>query len=162
MKKDLHIRSIDARRYEMSTNGWKVTVVKRSHGSQTYWNSKTRIYGAVDALAADAAAKLDTNASRPAYGEGDGFTDEGRAAHLSEYKRLKSAAIAAVKVALVEPLIALHEQLGRPGTDVPTTSFSMRAGCSTCPCSPGFILNTRWTLNGNPVDVWFESVAPHF
>lgn len=158
MKTDVHIRDTGSGRYEISTDEWKVTVVKRARDDVRQWNAKTRLYGAITALAAEADAKLDENIMRPAYGEGDGFTDEERAAHMKEYARLKRVALVMTKAALVAPLVALHAQLGGPGTDTPTVSFSKNAGCSMCPCSPGFILSTRWTLNGAPVDVWFEQI----
>lgn len=156
MKNDVHIRDLGRGRYEISTSDWTATVVKRMHSTDREWNSCTRVYGAVSTFAPELDAKLDENIATPAWGEGDGFTQEAREAHMKEYRKLKRDALAHVKLALTTPISALHAQLGRAGVEQPTVKFSAKAGCSMCHCSPGHVLSTRWTLNGAPVDVWFE------
>lgn len=160
MKNDVHVRAIDSRRTEISTNVWKAIVVKRVRDTQNSWSAKTRIYGAVAAFAPDLEEKIHENACSPAWGEGDGFTAEQRDEHMKAYRALKREALDKVKTALAEPIALLHAYgLGRLDTDFPTARFSVKAGCSMCACSPGHILNARWTLAGVPVDVWLERVG---
>lgn len=158
-KNSVTVRGIDARRTEILTKTWKAIIVKRVHDTERHWNSHTRVYGAVNTFAPELDEKIYENACSPAWGVGDGFTEETRVAHMKAYRKLKHDALAQVRIELVQPLALLHAQLGRFGTDVPTTKFSAKAGCTMCACSPGHILSTRWTLTGAPVDVWFERIV---
>jgi len=159
MKNDVHVRAVDPRRTEISCGDWKAIIVKRVHDTDRHWNSMTRVYGAIATFAPDLEEKIYENACKPAWGDGDGFTEDERNAHMKAYRALKAKALKDVKLALIGPIALLHAYgLGRLGIDAPTAHFSSKAGCSMCACSPGHVLSTRWTLVGSPVDVWFELI----
>lgn len=156
MKNDVHVRAIDSRRTVIVMDDWRAVILQRKRESDNSWHAKTRVFGAVTTFAPD----LDDKIYKNAFTNDASFTEEERAAHMSEYRKLKSAAIKQTKNALVKPLGVLRAYgLASIDSPVPAPRFSMHAGCTMCPCSPGFVLDLRWTLNGNPVDVWFERVT---
>src|SRR3982750_600975 len=131
----MHMQAIDARRTDITTDDWKAIIVKRDNSNMRHWDSNTRLYGAINTFSPDLEEKIHENACSPAWGDGDGFTEETRAAHMTEYRRLKRQALAQAKASLVLPIEFLHAHLARFGTDKPTAKFSSNAGCSMCACS---------------------------
>src|SRR5512144_2366693 len=121
MKHDVHVRAIDSRRTELSVDDWKALVVKRSYDTDRHFNSMTRVYGAISTFATDLDEKIYANACNPAWGEGDGFTEDQRVAHMKEYRELKRTALSKVKEELAKPIALLHAYgLGRLDADFPT------------------------------------------
>lgn len=155
MKNDVHVRAIDSRRTVIVMDDWRAVILQRRWESDNAWNARTRVFGAVTTFAPD----LDDKIYKNAFTSAVSFNASERAAHMSEYRKLKSAAIKQTKAALVKPLGVLRTYIASVESPVPAPRFSMHAGCTMCPCSPGFVLDLRWTLNGNPVDVWFERIT---
>lgn len=100
----------------------------------------------------------------PPYGStrGDG-SDEDKAwkaynkAEEQAMRNLITAALPALKVWGLVPqdTIATKNTPGHTGTKI---AFSRKAGCSMCPCSPGFIVqsNTLGRLDHVPADIWIS------
>lgn len=135
-----------------------VVQFQRKANGRSY-NSKSRVYGACDELIAD------LNAVEPTYisSTNENSTDAERV----QEKLWLAWRAAGKKVAqkrLTEILTAVNDaNLGLYGLDASTVkgmTFSFKAGCSMCPCSPGFILNGRVLLDGwLPVDMFIVSAA---
>lgn len=116
----------------------------------------TRVYGALDTLVPEL-MKLEPFANN--YGEGyyaipvsgpaRSVEDNVRGAIWHGWKR------ETIKVATSRLLALLEEAFaGQEDIKLPTVArFSQKAGC-TCPCSPGFVLDTRVTRDRRPVDLW--------
>lgn len=146
----------------VSTSEWKVELAPRHYydtaADRQHWDSKTRVYGAIDTFAAEANELLEANGATPVWGQGDGFkSDETRAAHMKEYRHLKGMAVNQARVGLMAALEVITTFIG--AEPVAKVRFSMNAGCSACPCSPGYILDARLEAAHVPIDLWFEEVS---
>lgn len=134
-----------------------VQFVRKASGRS--YNSKSRVYGACDALIAD------LNAVEPTYisSTNENSTDAERV----QEKLWLAWRAAGKKVAqerLTEILTAVNDAdlklWGLTPDTVKGMKFSFKAGCSMCPCSPGFILNGRVLLDGwLPVDMFIVPAA---
>lgn len=156
MRNDVHVRAIGPRRTIITTDGWQATILRRKWENDNSWQAKTRVYGAVTTFAPD----LDEKIMQNAFTDDTHFTEEERAAHITAYRKLKGAAIKDAKAALTKPLSVIRAYgIASIDSPVPALRFSMYAGCTMCPCSPGFVLDLRWCLVGDPVDIWFERIA---
>lgn len=126
----------------------------------------TRVFGAMDTLAPEL-MKLEPFANN--YGEGyvsiplagpeRSAEDNVRSAMWAAWKR-EATKVAAART--VEVLVTALKPVGGDSTyalPTETPKFSFKAGCSMCPCSPGFILDVRVVHNGIPVDLWIETRA---
>lgn len=124
-----------------------VTVVPRTYDRSRAYYSKPRLYGATDTLVPDLSAQ---EPRYVAYTNADS-TDEDRAAE-KEWLAWRRRTLRATTRRLKELLPALSP-LGIHAKDA---KFSYNAGCGSCPCSPGYVLNG--TVIGN-ADVFFTSTA---
>lgn len=124
--------------------------------------TKSRLYGAVDVLGGEANEALEVNAARPASPHGvDDFRSQAeRDEHMREYRALRRKVIKTVKAQL-PTIFARFAEAGVDGLTVEKMAFSINAGCTMCPCSPGFIFAGSVTYAGRPVDVHLESVNEH-
>jgi hypothetical protein len=138
----------------------RLVLVPRDHtrDDRVVW-SKGRLYGAVDVLGGEANEALEANAARPVspHGIDDFRTQDERDAHMREYRSLRRQVIKTVKAQLTD-IFARFTAAGVIGLTIEKMTFSIKAGCTTCACSPGFIFNGPVTYNNQPVDVYLESV----
>lgn len=141
-------------RMEIETLDWSVSLVTRSWGRDTRareYFAKTRVYEAQEAFVPgflDEEMRLfkaipDHSVKDPA---------------LAKFLR---AANKKARVGILETLPQLFEVLRADGRRVPERNdldakFSMRAGCSMCSCSPGFVVSERLSFDGEGYDVWFR------
>lgn len=131
------------------------------------YRSKTRVFGACDELVAD------LNAIEPKYIP---FTDElSSDVTVVEEKLWRTWRDSTRKVAqarLVALLDELHtivgahtghvysDELRLPSYALLTAlRFSYKAGCSDCPCSPGFIMGGPVMIGFKPQDIWITPVS---
>lgn len=133
-------------------DGIAVKLVRRSSsGDRRSYMSKTRVYGAVEALAADLNALEPQWVSEPVGVEVDAAT------------KLKGKIWRAwrdgTKSIVAERLSTLIEKLIEQGViELPSAkaTFSHKAGCS-CGCSPGYILSDRVEIDGwKPADIYLS------
>jgi hypothetical protein len=126
-------------------DGVTVTLVPRGRGSgRRVLYAKTRVYGAIEALGPDLAALEPKWVSEPVGREVDAATKlQGKIwrAWRDGTKNIVGERLSALvsefetKVGPVISRASLNELRSAK------TTFSYNAGCSSCPCSPGFILD---------------------
>ena len=109
---------------------------------RAYFN-KSRVYGATDVLAPAVLAQ------QPRYVP---FTNadssERDVADERAWLSWRRRALRAVTKSLNSILPTLAPVLGEVGR----AKFSYNAGCSSCPCSPGYVLDRTVWIDGSPVD----------
>lgn len=115
------------------------------------YNSKSRVYGATDALAP---AVLAQEPRYVAFTNAD--SSERDVADEKAWLSWRRRALTATTKALRSALPALAPVLGASITDA---KFSYNAGCSSCPCSPGYVLNGVVRVDGVPADVFITAPA---
>lgn len=151
-----------AERTRIVIDGIVVTLVPRSGGDQRTYKSKSRVYGAIEALAPDLTALEPQWVSEPIGQKSDDVT------------RLKGKIWRAwrdgTKAIVAERLSELVSKLGTKvginvdGLSSEAVTFSYNAGCASCPCSPGYILSgrVRDTLSSPgfsiPADIYLSRV----
>lgn len=118
-------------------DGIRVTLVPRSPaGDRRTYNSKTRVYGAVEALGADLAALEPKRV----------FVESDSADKLRSkiWRAWRDGTKAIVSERLSELVSRLGTKVGISVSELSSdaVTFSYKAGCS-CGCSPGFILDGR-------------------
>lgn len=122
--------------------------------SQREYNSKTRVYGAIESLASAKFAEVERWTETPVTAQLERTNPREAVRIMRGYRSARRAAVTESRVKLVELLAHLVTVLD--GSEPPTVArFSTKAGCS-CDCSPGFILNERVTVNGVPTDIWIS------
>lgn len=148
-------------RTRLTVGDYALVIVPRTVEDRSVW-SATRLYGAVDTLGGELGELFDANERRPVTrnGQDDFGSDAERDAHMKEYRSLKRQLIAHVKARVNE----VFEQFAAADTKLfvrrpITLKFSKSAGCTMCPCSPGFVLDTTVVYAGEPVDLWLERVT---
>jgi hypothetical protein len=134
---------------------------KGLHETNSY-RSKTRVFGACDELVAD------LNAIEPTYipRTDDRSTDVERVQEKM-WRAWRDNTKRVAQARLTELLIELAEQPAddRSGLVLPDVAeltalrFSYRAGCSSCPCSPGFIMGGLIRIGYTPQDIWITPVS---
>jgi len=143
-----------------------VTLIERHYGSSASekreYRQTSRVYGAIDALVPEFTAE-EPYANIAITGETT--LDKMRGSVWNAWKRATTAET-------INRLVPILEQLGRmDGVKVPSVSgikFSQKAGCTMCPCSPGFVMSctvtsdrpSSWNLPYNhsgPVDIYIET-----
>lgn len=136
-----------------------LVIVPRDRTERHVWKP-TRLFGAIDTLGGELNALLDVNTDRPVSGPGrdDFANDTERDAHMREYRSLKRRLTAHVRERSAEILAGFSTVVSDLGESEISMKFSTHAGCTVCPCSPGFILGSTVTYNGTPVDLWLEPV----
>jgi len=125
-----------------------IKAVERTEERSFY--AKTRVFGAVDALEPAGKAKFDELLDELFKLERDG--DDRANDVKKQMNRARRETLKNTKTKLVALLGAMSDVFGRQ-PEVQT--FSAKAGCS-CGCSPGFILTSRLSIDGKPVDLWIE------
>ena len=155
--------------FEADTALFTVKAIYRRGEDAKPWTREgrktTRVFGATDTLAPEL-MKLEPFANNNGEGyysipvkEDPRFTTEDavRSAMWNAWKRETTKVLSA---RIVEVLVAALKPVGGESDyELPGESpkFSQKAGCSMCPCSPGFVLDVRMTHNGVPVDLWIET-----
>lgn len=130
-----------------------VTLVPRTYDryNKRAFRAKPRLYGATDTLIAD------LKAQEPRYVACtfDDSTDEEKAAEKAWLSwRRKALRTCTRRLKELLPTLAVL------GIDAENARFSYNAGCSTCPCSPGYVLDgTVTTVDGHRADIHFTSTA---
>jgi hypothetical protein len=125
---------------------YEILIIPRPRRFENFqdYNKKTRVYVSTP----DEGLGMEC----PPYGSwrGDGSAED---LAWKAYNKLELAAM--------RTLIATFGPVFRRHTQAPETvkfSFSRKAGCS-CPCSPGFVADTRVMSNGSIVDIHISEAA---
>ena len=148
-------------RERITIGDYSLVIVPRDCAERHAWKP-TRVHGAIDALGGELAELLEVNSMKPVSGPGrdDFANDAERNAHMREYRLVKRRLTAHVREQLVEIFetfdAATPALLGLRDTKM---KFSIHAGCTMCPCSPGFILSNTVIYRGEPVDIHVEKVV---
>lgn len=119
--------------------GVKITAVKRGRDERGSFTKATRVYGAMDALAPELMAlEPFTDYAIPMPSVDRSAEDNMRAKMWEAWKREATKVVA-------DRLETLLEDVQRSGhiNGVSRGKFSQKAGCTMCPCSPGFVLEGR-------------------
>lgn len=143
---------------------YRLTLTERRYPTSGYaadrreFYQTTRVYGAIDALVPEFAADEPfTGIFIPHQPESE--LDKMRAAVWRTWKKATTKEAASRLSGLLEEL----SEFG--GISVPLAAmtevrFSQKAGCTTCPCSPGFVLGDRVrSADRNGVDIWVEKIS---
>lgn len=140
-------------------NGIKVTGIKRR--GERGARKTARASGAIDAFVPELAA-LEPYTGSAYYsipGSPETAADKVRAAIWNAWKRETTKAAAEAISAFLEELAQTSDEVVLPNGDK-APRFSFKAGCSMCPCSPGFILDgfARMAGTWGDLDFHFELV----
>lgn len=139
-------------RIDVETLDWKAALITRdirTERSREVYKT-TRVYGAQDAFV-------------------EGFSDEETRLFKAipnfevrdpDLARFQRASNKTARVGILGMVPELVEVLGAFGCRVLVPAaldakFSMKAGCSMCPCSPGFVLTERLLVDGAGFDIHF-------
>lgn len=133
------------------------------------YNKTTRVFGAADYLAPELNAEVERWTCTPVV-HGPADRTDAENAIMKSYGRARRALVRHLNVEVpraVEQAIAELRSAGHvvrvngslTNHYVIASKFSVRAGCSMCPCSPGFVLDVRITVDGRPVDLWIRPRA---
>jgi hypothetical protein len=135
-----------------------VVQMQRKESGRGY-RSKTRVYGACNDLIAD------INALEPTFisSTDENSTDAERVqekmwlAWRDNGKKVAQARLTEILTAVAKANLPLW---GLTPEAIEGIKFSFKAGCSMCPCSPGFILGECVEFEGwMPVDIWIVPAA---
>jgi hypothetical protein len=149
---------------------YQVTLTERRYSNQTAadrreYHQTTRVYGAIDALVPEFAADEPfTNIAIPFQPET--AQDKMRSKVWNAWKR-STTAEAANRLSHVLDQLGAFGGVQVPAEAIAEIKFSQKAGCTMCPCSPGFVLGgtvrskrTKWDTDyTGPVDIWIEKIA---
>lgn len=130
---------------------YSVSAVARHFGDRGY-DSKTRVYGAIDALEPELLAEADRWTTVPVTAQLQSEDPDEAKRIMRGYNSAKRAATKATKQKLEALLGSMSDVFGRK-PEVQT--FSIKAGCS-CGCSPGFILTSTLVYEGRTVDLFVD------
>lgn len=119
---------------------------------------RTRFYGAVESFsdAQDPTAGeflYDEKTNTQQWNELSGSEQDEMKARLKVYAAYKRKALKEAR----EGLKVLSEQLF--SEDYAKFRFSQKAGCSMCPCSPGFVADRTFYVGQVPKDFWVRKVS---
>lgn len=136
---------------------YRVKAIERSFadgsGQRSYW-SKSKVYGAINALVPELNAELDRWTETP-------VTVQFKEDNPAEAERIMRGYNSAKRRTTKEAKMKLEALLGAMsdvfGVAPQVQTFSVKAGCS-CSCSPGFILTSRLSYENHGVDLWIERV----
>ena len=155
---------------EVEIDGYKITLRERvypyngNYSDRREYHQTTRVYGAIDALVPEFMA------DEPFQGisiPGTPTTehDKMRASVWNAWKRATTKEAGVRLTALLRELTG-YGALRMPAEAVQSVKFSQKAGCTMCPCSPGFVLGATvhsqragrnsGLEHGNPVDIYIE------
>lgn len=133
----------------------------------------TRVYGALDALAAAEMAQepfvgefLFTAKEQPTrYARLDDVDRAKMDRKVAEWRKWRNATVKAARERLAPLLVRFIAEndfnyVPKKATDTKVRMhFSIYAGCSSCPCSPGLVLEGQLKdAEGTPVDLWVEPI----
>ena len=131
-----------------------VLVAFRPKAGRGYY-ANSRVYGAADALVAD------LNALEPEWvHEAKGVVyDDATVLKGKVWRKWRDSTkkVAGQRLsAVLDALAGVEGLILPPSTKV---TFSYRAGCSSCPCSPGFILDGGVYVNGTRMDLHISELS---
>lgn len=137
---------------DVETLDFRVRLVFRSWANERTARemfAKTRVFGALDAFVPG----FDAEELRLLRAITDPDVRD------PELARFQRAAKKTAKADLLRLLPVLADALRAAGHEVSylpeDAKFSIKAGCSMCPCSPGFVADTRMRVDGSGVDLHF-------
>lgn len=142
-------------------DGIRVKVITRStSASSNEYFSRTRVYGAMDALSPELTKECDRWTNPPVTEQFRHENPREADRIMKGYRTARRRAIADAKRKLNALLVKVTDELGLDGDgkEIAVARFSTEAGCS-CGCSPGFILQATVRMNVTmPVDIFVESI----
>jgi len=146
---------------------FRITLTQRRRGGgwtaadRREFDQTTRVFGAIDALVPEFAADEPFQGIAIPF-KPEGAQDKMRASVWNAWKRATTAEAANRLVMLLDKLSGM-EGISVPEDAIASVKFSQKAGCTMCPCSPGFVLGDRVRSNqdneNGPVDMWIENWA---
>jgi hypothetical protein len=144
--------------FEVRTEKFVVKAVRRTRtDSPAEYRKSSRVFGALDTLVPELMAlEPFVGIAIPLASPERSAEDNVRSAMWNAWKR-ESIKVGAAR--LMELLTeAFASSIGGEPLLVPPTEirFSQKAGCTMCPCSPGFVLDVRYTFDYSPIDLWIE------
>ena len=129
-----------------------ITFVPRSTKDGRSFDAKTRVFGAVDALAPELAALEPKCIWHQPETEAEKLQDKVWNAWKSQTKKAASQRLSLLISQLAEkPCKGIEFVLSDPAKN----TFSSKAGC-TCGCSPGFVLDGRVQQDWRNVDIFLD------
>lgn len=148
-------------RERITIGDYALVIVPRDLDDRHAWKP-TRLFGAIETLGGELSVLLEANASKPVrrLGRDDFANDAERNAHMREYRSLKhrlTAHVRAQAAVVLDPFVSNTPHL--VGLNSTKMKFSNNAGCTMCPCSPGFILQRVVLYRDRPVDLWIENAV---
>jgi hypothetical protein len=136
--------------------GLKITAIARDIRDGRSYGSKTRVYGAIDALSLELVGELDkwtaTSVTEQFQRE---HPDEARRI-MRGYRKARRAVVTDARRKLNELFADVRVMTTFDGHVGEVSHFSVKAGCS-CSCSPGFVLRRTVHVDHRPVDLWIET-----
>lgn len=139
----------------VEVNGVLVAFSPKSASSRRSYCANSRVYGAADALVAD------LNAVEPEWvHEAKGVVyDDATVLRGKVWRKWRDSTkkVAGQRLSAVLGALAGVKGLVLPPSTKAT--FSYKAGCSSCPCSPGFILDGGVYVNGTRMDLHISELS---
>jgi hypothetical protein len=119
----------------------------------------SRVYGALDTLVPELMAlEPFIGYGIPLAGPDRSADDTTRSAMWNAWKRETVKEGAARLRAVLRDVLAELIAEGLAEYTLPEKiTFSQKAGCTLCPCSPGFVLDIRYAFDHRPIDLWIET-----
>lgn len=146
-------------RWTVETLDATATFVPRMPSRRTSeWLAATRVYSALDAFTDAAWDDREAELVRDAVRRETAGELTGKCPTLAAHQRVGLKLARAGLEATLPELLAALRGAGR-NVVVPAefvARWSLRAGCSMCPCSPGHVLSFRLLIDGSPYDVYFR------
>lgn len=142
---------------------YRITLSERRHTTNREFFATTRVYGAIDAMVPEFTAEEPYQGISIPF-KPEGAQDKMRASVWNAWKRATTAE-AANRLAMVLDKLAGMEGLNVSEEAIASIKFSQKAGCTMCPCSPGFVLGAQIRSDdqrgtypvSRPVDLFIEN-----
>lgn len=149
-------------RERITVGDYALVIVPRVRSDRHAWKP-TRLYGAIDTLGGELRELLDANSMKPVIGPGrdDFANDAERNSHVREYRSLKRRLTSHTREQVTNIFKTFTDAVPHLVGVSGQMKFSSNAGCTMCPCSPGFIMQRVVLYRDQPVDLWIESTVEH-
>ena len=142
---------------------YRITITERRHTTNREYFAATRVYGAIEALVPEFVAEEPYQGISIPF-KPESAVDKMRASVWNAWKRATTAEAANRLVMILDKLSGL-EGIEVAESAIASVKFSQKAGCTSCPCSPGFVLGGHVCSDdqrgsypvSRPVDMWIEN-----
>lgn len=143
--------------WTVETLDFTVQINQRRFESRASYMKTTRVYGALEAFNGAEWGTRETALVLDAVDRENSGELTGRCPALAAHQRhgVRVARLG-IETQLPAILAMLRAQASTSNTEGLDAKFSKKAGCSMCPCSPGFVLDRTLYVDDRPVDMWFS------